>query len=199
MRPYPLQWPPSQPRTSSRLSSYRFRTASGMPTGAQALNDLYDELGRMGIVEQDVVVSTNWLLRGDGYPRASQREPEDPGVAVWFERAGATRCIAVDAFDQIVGNIRAITLAVEAIRRLDRYGISHALLTSAADALLALPERAGEGVRPWHEVLGVDPAASEDVVNAAYRALAKVHHPDAGGSRAEWDELQRAYREWSAS
>ncbi len=33
------------------------------------------------------------------------------------------------------------------------------------------------------------------VVDAAYKALLKATHPDAGGSQAAFEEAQRAYRE----
>lgn len=34
-----------------------------------------------------------------------------------------------------------------------------------------------------------------DVVHAAYRALAKMHHPDVGGSTAKFQEVDLAYRQ----
>lgn len=46
--------------------------------------------------------------------------------------------------------------------------------------------------KAW-EVLQVAPGASEDQIRAAYRARAKELHPDAGGDRARWDELEAAY------
>jgi curved DNA-binding protein CbpA len=48
--------------------------------------------------------------------------------------------------------------------------------------------------RDAYEVLEVRPDASQTVVNAAFRALAAVHHPDAhGGSNRRMAELNAAY------
>jgi curved DNA-binding protein CbpA len=52
----------------------------------------------------------------------------------------------------------------------------------------------GGGGRDAYEVLEVRPDASQVVINAAFRALAAVHHPDAsGGSSRRMAELNAAY------
>ena len=48
-------------------------------------------------------------------------------------------------------------------------------------------------MKDLYEILGVAPGASPIVIKAAYRRLAKQHHPDAGGDRALFEEIQRAY------
>jgi len=53
---------------------------------------------------------------------------------------------------------------------------------------------AGGSGRDAYEVLEVRPDASQVVINAAFRALAAVHHPDAsGGSSRRMAELNAAY------
>ena len=53
---------------------------------------------------------------------------------------------------------------------------------------------AGGNGRDAYEVLEVRPDASQVVINAAFRALAAVHHPDAsGGSSRRMAELNAAY------
>lgn len=47
--------------------------------------------------------------------------------------------------------------------------------------------------KAWFEVLQVSPNASKTVVDAAYKALAKVRHPDAGGTEEAMKELDQAY------
>jgi hypothetical protein len=164
------------------------------PTIAEGVSDVFAELARSGVT--DVVISTDIPLRLDGRQRSGVK-PDDPGVAVWFRRNGELRCIAVDAFDTVAANLRAIALVIEGVRRMERYGCA-GLLARAVTALTyapALPQSAGEGRRAWHDVLGVAPGAPQDVVEAAYKVLARTRHPDAGGSRAEWDELARAIEE----
>lgn len=44
-----------------------------------------------------------------------------------------------------------------------------------------------------YHVLLVDPDADQDVIRAAYRALAARHHPDVGGTAEQMAALNRAY------
>jgi len=44
-----------------------------------------------------------------------------------------------------------------------------------------------------YEILGVDPKAPITAIRAAYMRLAKVHHPDKGGSEQKFQQLQLAY------
>ena len=44
-----------------------------------------------------------------------------------------------------------------------------------------------------YEELGLDRRAGSDAIKAAYKALAKTRHPDAGGGAEEWERLQTAY------
>lgn len=43
-----------------------------------------------------------------------------------------------------------------------------------------------------YEILGVDKDATPDEINAAYKAHAKKHHPDAGGSTEEFTRIKQA-------
>jgi len=150
----------------------------------------------MGISDDETVISTDVPTRLDGLPRSGV-SPDDPGAAVWFRRGGELRCIAVDLFDYVAGNLRAIALVIDGLRRLERYGCA-GMIQSAARALFdapALPPVAGPGRRCWHEVLGVAADAPSEVIEAAYKALAKSAHPDVGGNRQDWDELARAIEE----
>ncbi len=45
----------------------------------------------------------------------------------------------------------------------------------------------------WSE-LWLKPGAPREVIDAAYRTLARLYHPDAGGSEEAMTRLNRAYR-----
>ena len=62
------------------------------------LTRVMDELGRMGLGRDDVVISTNVETRLDGFPRSDRTEPADPGVAVyWQERKGGRKVVNIVA------------------------------------------------------------------------------------------------------
>ncbi len=188
---YPLQWPIGWPHDKSSK-------AGGFQVSyEQAEKDLASELSRLGV--EQAYISTDQQLRVDGRPRRDS-QPATYGVAVYFERKGQQLCIPCDRFNSVRDNLRAIGLTLEAVRRMERYGTSQ-MVEAALSGFTALPANASSSVGPrrWHDVLGVSPDASREVIRAAYRALAKSRHPDAGGSEHDWKELNQAYNESGAA
>lgn len=187
----PLYWPPGWPRTPDHK-----RTRSGfgkgftLPSFDAQRRELYAELGRMRA--REIVLSTNLALRLDGEPRASQGEPRDPGVAVyWVSKEGAEHVLACDRYDRIGCNLRAIVKHIDALRGIARWGCGS--LEQAFRGYAALP--AGEVAirREWWEVLDLEgPGASIVAITSAFKRRARECHPDAGGDRRAWDELVRA-------
>lgn len=53
----------------------------------------------------------------------------------------------------------------------------------------------GSGEGEWWEILGVAADADRAAIVNAYRSLAKVHHPDAGGNAADFQRLRAAYEQ----
>jgi DnaJ family protein A protein 2 len=51
----------------------------------------------------------------------------------------------------------------------------------------------GSGKAMWHEVLGIKPDAAKADIRNAFRALSKIHHPDAGGDPNDFKRLREAY------
>ena len=84
-------------------------------------------------------------------------------------------------------NLRVLYLAVEAMRLNDVRGVTDVVRA----AYLALPSPAIE--RDPYEVLGVRPDTPPEVIEAAYKALARKHHPDNGGDAAEMATINAAY------
>jgi len=190
---YPLQWPDGWDRTPpEKRGRSRYQV-----TTDRATRDLVESLRLLGARRGSIVISTNIPVRKDGLPFSNYRTPDDAGVAVyWITSANAERVMACDRWYGVHENIRAIGLAVDGLRAIDRAGASQ-IMDRAYSAFGALPPAPGAAVvRPWWEVLGFPQdlleALSTPVVEARYRELAKRHHPDVGGKPEALRELTQA-------
>lgn len=186
---FPLHWPQGWPRASRRQGS-QFQSALG-----SARDHLMNELRLMGA--KYIVLSSNMELRRDGLPYANQKQPADPGVAIYFQWRGKQMTFACDRWVKVEDNVRAIGKTVEALRGIERWGASD-MMERAFSAFEALPPPS-EGSPPtcW-DILGVECNAPHDEVVKAYRRQARSAHPDRGGTREEWDRLRWAYEQAAA-
>lgn len=175
---YPLSWPVGVARTPAiRREHGRFRATLG-----SALDNVETSLRLFG---QDsgspvsgVVISSNCSL--------GQSKPEDPGIAIWFTWDGRQVCVSIDRYNTPAANLQAIHHVIEARRVEARHGtLTMVRQTFAGFAALAPPQH-------WSETLGVRHTASPEEIEAAFRAKAKVAHPDHGGSDAAMLELLAA-------
>jgi hypothetical protein len=123
-----------------------------------------------------------------------------------FDREGQRYVFRCGKYPDPLDNLRAAQLAITYIwRAIEEYGVvsqqqeldrvfAQFFLGFAAtpdDTVLLL----GSGRENWWQVLGVEPDADQTAIRNAYRALARVHHPDAGGNPEEFGRLQEAYRD----
>jgi len=183
-----------RPVTEHRASAGRFRVG-----WSDALEHLGREItalgGSLAVIQIDAPEQD---IRRDGMLR-SRAKVGFPGVKISFESRHGPLTYATDAYQKFYAgdleswqaNVRAITLGLEALRAVDRYGITRSGEqyrgwtqieagpgggTSRDDAATVLLSTTGIDVR--HEHLLTDPEA----VRKAYRSAAKRHHPDNGGS-----------------
>lgn len=185
---YPLHWPDGWPRTNNRKSS-QFSTRF-----ATARDGLLDEVRRLG--GRQIVLSTNVELRRDGLPYANQRNPDDPGVAVYFQLRGESQVFACDRWAKVEENIQAIRKTIEAIRGIERWGSSE-MMNRMFRGFQALPEGTTAANPSWAHVLELNASALMGIseAEAAYRRLAKKVHPDTGGSHEQMSRLNQAIQE----
>jgi len=139
-------------------------------------------------------------IRVDGLPRADARYGAHPGVVVSFDSQHGPLRYATDAFDDWRSNLRAVALSLEALRAVDRYGVS----------------KRGEQYRGWTALAAATPgqgpfttraeaetwmrkcAAESGIINwrdldNLYKMLAVAMHPDMpSGNRDLWDRLAAA-------
>ena len=179
---YPLCWPIGKPRTKYREQS-RFRTALG-----PAIREVQHQVGLLG--GRKFVLSSNLMMRLDGLPYANQRQPGDPGVAIYFEYKQKPMCFACDRWFKVEENMWATAKTIEALRGIERWGTG-SMVEQAFTGFQAI-EPPKE--RSWRSVLGFEthPVASLESIEAQYRDLAKRWHPDNGGSAAKMAELNEA-------
>jgi hypothetical protein len=141
-------------------------------------------------------------IRQDGYPRANAKA-EHPGVILAFESRHGPLSYAVDTYDDWQDNIRAIALALEALRAVDRYGVTRRGEQYRGWQAIEAPANgkmtAEQAARFIAEQSGIRLDASEVRQHGgmradAYRAAARRLHPDAGGSHEAFTRLQEAKR-----
>lgn len=116
-RPLPV-WPhePTKSRRHSQFETSYPRTVELLMREVEHLGGKEITLG-VGLSETDI--------RLDGQPRANARTMAHPGVEVSFESKKHGRLsYSSDAFWDWQDNVRAIALSLEALRAVERWGVS---------------------------------------------------------------------------
>ena len=201
----PLSWPAAKPRTpADERKNGRFGKRNSNGWGLKELTvaearsrvaDALDKFTRSGqtyrVPPESIIISSDLALRNDGLPRSGQREPSDPGVAVYFQLDGQAQCIPCDVYHRIADNLAAVADCIEALRTLERHDASLMRAAFTGFAQLASPEAMG---RPhWRTVLDTDSNDINEVRKAFRSALGRVH-PDRGGSNEAFHRVQEAWR-----
>lgn len=148
------------------------------------------------VLEVAITDPAHW--RQDGRPRANAR-PEHPGVVLSLPstNVGPLR-YAVDRFLTWQENLRAIALALEALRKVERYGVIRR--GEQYVGFRALPAGGGldsqiAAVRMlarWSTLSNDEVIASPERAHRAARAAA---HPDRNdGDQTGWDAVEAAAR-----
>lgn len=183
---YPLSWPAGWKRTEHRerarfkKQTHRLENGVRMLAGSRGLSiseanqRVVKELSAMWVPEY--VVSSNLVLNSFGLPRGGQKQPADPGVAVYWEVKGKSQCIAVDQYDSVEDNLAAIAASLAALRAIERHGGAQ-IMERAFMGFAALPAPSVD----WREILGLTGNPTAEVINAAFRAKAAEAHPDKQG------------------
>lgn len=182
---YPLQWPDGWPRTPYG----RRRDSAYLVSETKARDELLRSVRLLG--GRAVVLSTNIKLRLDGLPYANQAIPEDPGVAVYWTRAGKQEVMACDLWRRPWENMRAIGLAIEGLRAMERAGATQ-ILERAFNAF-RLPETAGAS--SWRVTLGFGPdwsPSADDVRRVAREMSARLHPDRPDGDEEGFKRVQQA-------
>lgn len=178
LQAYPLCWPSGWKRSTSRRNA-QFKRAGQWLNVSDGARRIVKELERMGVNMDSVIVSTNIRPTLSGMPNggAGMGNISDPGAAVyWYQRGHKEmRCMAIDRYTTVADNLAAIAATLEAMRAIERHGGAEIL----DRAFTGFKQLAAENDGPsWWGVLQVRAGATPAEINAAYRELAKIAHPD---------------------
>ena len=185
---YPLQWPSGWKRTPGHAranGNFRAdRVYIGVP---KAVDRLERELDRLGA--DSPTLSTNLRPRISGGIVANEGEPSDVGVAIYFRFKGRATVLACDRYFRIADNIAAIAAHIDALRRIERYGVG--TIEQALAGYRSLP---ADTAADWRNVFGFTPTerVSVEQLQVKFKERAATAHPDKGGTDEGMAHVNRA-------
>lgn len=181
----------------------RRRVAGFSASWSATLSLLRSELKHLGAKNTELLVAIRPDdFRLDGRPRANARQ-EHPGVVLSFDSKVGRLSYAVDTFTGWQDNVRGIAKSLEALRMVDRYGVTKhgeqyrgfmAIEANAAPAGFATAEEALQFLAriiadEW-EGGRVDTRLSN--ARALLRGAMRRTHPDTGGDAATFQRVTLA-------
>jgi hypothetical protein len=120
-------------------------------------------------------------LRQDGMPRSDARAPSHPGVELSFDSRHGRLVYATDTCLDWQHNVRSIALGLEALRAVDRYGITERGQQYAG--FKALPAGDGPSAARGAELIRE---------HGSVRAALMATHPDRDGDPKDFADVQAA-------
>lgn len=166
-------WPPEFEGVTGWTDPFR-------SSWTDTLTLLERELEKLGATE--VVIEAPFRdddIRIDGWPRANAR-PSGPGVIINFDSEHGPLRYGTAKFPNWQSNVRAIALGLEALRKVDRYGIS----------------KRGEQYSGWKQLGGGSDLAQRGreliAEHGGETAALKATHPDLGGDPDDFRAVQEA-------
>jgi len=197
-----LRFVPCEKWSGERTKSRRYDQFRS--TYVQTLDLLEQELNYLRAREIVLQAFISWQdLRNDGLPR-SDAKFVDPGVILTFDSASGPLSFPCDRYTDWQANLRAIALWLEALRAVNRYGVTRHAEQYQGWKKLAAPNGPAPMVRDeaaafvashsgapeiWPRV-----KADKSVRDDAYRLAARACHPDGGGTHERFVKLQEAMR-----
>lgn len=123
-------------------------------------------------------------LRLDGLPRANALTPGHPGIEISFDTRDHGRLVyATDVCQRWEHNVRSIALGLEALRAVDRYGITRRGEQYAGWRALTTGSKDGPTIERGRALI-----RDAGSIREALRAT----HPDMGGDPIDFQSVQMA-------
>lgn len=196
----------TETETSPRRSRHAFKASWSSTMGL--LERELDHLDAERIVLQADFADRD--LRLDGMPRSGARQPEHPGIRIAFDSTHGPLTYATDAYEFWQHNVRAIALGLEALRAVDRYGVTRRgeqytgwkqleagpSSMTPTDAARFIAEHGEPGLIEFGGWANLADPAYAEALRAAIRRAQRKLHPDLNphADPALFQRLQEAKR-----
>jgi hypothetical protein len=163
-------WP--YPETRDRRSRSTFKVP-----WSKTIDLLARELGMLGV--SSVVIGAALReqdIRLDGLPRSNARTPPHPGVELSFTSRHGRLVYATDTCVFWEHNVRSLALGLEALRAVDRFGIT----------------RHGEQYAGFRQLESGSRSRGDELIDehGGVRAALHATHPDHGGDPRDFAAVQ---------
>lgn len=127
-------------------------------------------------------------------------------VEVVFDRNGMRYVFRCSKWPDVTDNLRAIGHSIRYLHKaISEYGVVSEevefddIFQRVFGGFIATPDDTvlllSDGSAAWWDVLGVERTANKAAITNAFRALSKIHHPDAGGNPQDFIRLRRSYEQ----
>lgn len=191
------EWPGELTRNRSR-SLFKAGLSDTLQLLDREIWHLTDTRAQRESGELLIAIPAGDLWRLDGRPRA-HAVAEHPGVIFSLDSKHGPLSYPCDTFTTWQDNLRAVALALEALRKVDRYGVTKrgeqyrgfmAIEATAAPSGFATADEA-------LHFIGILAQAEPDranvrTVRVVLRAAQRAAHPDAGGDAATFQRVSLA-------
>lgn len=191
------EWPGELTRNRSR-SLFKAGLSDTLQLLDREIWHLTDTRAQRESGELLIAIPAGDLWRLDGRPRA-HAVAEHPGVIFSLDSKHGSLSYPCDTFTTWQDNLRAVALALEALRKVDRYGVTKrgeqyrgfmAIEATAAPSGFATADEA-------LHFIGILAHAEPDranvrTVRVVLRAAQRAAHPDAGGDAATFQRVSLA-------
>ena len=200
MKVAPIREWPGELTRSRKSSPFRAGLSDTLDVLDREIWQLTDTRSQRESAELLIAIPAGDLWRLDGKPRA-HAVAEHPGVIFSLDSKHGHLSYPCDTFARWQDNLRAVALALEALRKVDRYGVTKrgeqyrgflALEATAAPAGFATVD---DALAFLGKFTGIGLAEMRVIEGARTRALRRAQretHPDAGGDASMFQRVSLA-------
>ena len=171
----PIEKWPGTKRDSWKRQDGRFRA-----NYSKTLDLLEDELRKLRA--KNITIECYFSrdeIRNDGWPKSSAR-PTEPGIVLSFTSRDKEMSFPCDTYKAWENDLRAIALSLEALRSVDRYGVTqhgeqYKGWAKLPEAPASMPVKDALAFINLHSQISI---TNPEAFRSAYREAARKLHPD---------------------